>query len=45
MVALFAMMQQIGLYVPWLGLDTHGGTIMIYVATTMGINIDGEGLP
>ena len=25
-VALFAIMQQFGLYIPWLGLDTHGGT-------------------
>jgi ABC-type maltose transport system permease subunit len=38
MVALFAMMQQIGLYLPWLGLDSHGGLILIYVAATMGIN-------
>jgi ABC-type maltose transport system permease subunit len=37
-VALFATMQQFGLYIPWLGLDTHGGLIMIYVAGAMGIN-------
>jgi arabinogalactan oligomer/maltooligosaccharide transport system permease protein len=37
-VALFAMMQQFGLYIPWLGLDTHGGLIAIYLAGAMGIN-------
>lgn len=37
-VALFAMMQQFGLYIPWLGLDTHGGLILIYTAGAMGIN-------
>jgi arabinogalactan oligomer/maltooligosaccharide transport system permease protein len=37
-VALFATMQQFGLYISWLGLDTHGGVIMIYVAGAMGIN-------
>jgi len=38
MVALFATIQQFGLYIPWLGLDTHGGLIMIYIAGAMGIN-------
>jgi ABC-type maltose transport system permease subunit len=38
MVALFSMVQQIGQYLSWLGLDTHGGLIMIYSATAMGIN-------
>ena len=38
MVALFAMMQQFGMYISWLGLDTHGGLIMIYIAGAMGIN-------
>ena len=37
-VALWAIMQQFGLYIPWLGLDTHGGLIMIYTAGAMGIN-------
>jgi len=39
MVAIFAMVQQIGLFIPWLGLDTHGGLIMIYIAGSMGINV------
>lgn len=38
MVALFTMIQQLGLYIPWIGLDTHGGLIMIYIAASMGIN-------
>jgi arabinogalactan oligomer / maltooligosaccharide transport system permease protein len=37
-VALFAIMQQVGDYIPQLGLDTHGGLIMIYTAGAMGIN-------
>jgi len=37
-VALFAILQQFGLYIPWLGLDTHGALIMIYTAGAMGIN-------
>jgi len=37
-VALFAIMQQFGDYIPQLGLDSHGGLIMIYVAGAMGIN-------
>lgn len=38
-VALFAMMQQIGTYLPWIGFNTHGGLIFIYVAGAMGINV------
>jgi arabinogalactan oligomer/maltooligosaccharide transport system permease protein len=38
MVALFSMIQQLGLYISWVGLDTHGGLIMIYIAASMGIN-------
>ena len=37
-VALFAIMQQFGDYIPQIGLDTHGGLILIYVAGAMGIN-------
>jgi ABC-type maltose transport system permease subunit len=38
MVALYSMVQQVGIYIPWLGLDTHGGLIMIYISGGMGIN-------
>ncbi|MCL4876417.1 MAG: sugar ABC transporter permease [Anaerolineae bacterium] len=39
MVALFTMIQQLGLHIPWLGLDTHIPLILIYVAGTTGINV------
>ncbi|HWM18544.1 MAG TPA: sugar ABC transporter permease [Ilumatobacteraceae bacterium] len=38
-IALFGMMQQIGTQISWLGLDTHGGLIAIYVSFGMGINV------
>ena len=38
-VAIFAMMQQIGTYFPFIGFNTHGGLIFIYVAGAMGINV------
>ena len=31
MVALFAILQQIGNYIPFLGLNTHGGLILINI--------------
>lgn len=39
MVALFSILQQIGSYVPFLGLNTHGGLILIYMGGAMGINV------
>ena len=39
MVALFSMFQQLGLYIPAIGLDSHGALILIYVAGAMGINV------
>jgi ABC-type maltose transport system permease subunit len=39
MVALFAILQQIGKYIPFLGLNTHGGLILIYMGGAMGINV------
>lgn len=38
-VALFTMMQQLGSYVPFIGFNTHGGLIFVYVAGAMGINV------
>ncbi len=38
-VALFLLLRQIGEYVPWLGLNTHGGLILVYLGAQMGINI------
>lgn len=39
MVALFALMRQIGSYIPWLGLNSHGGLILLYLGGAMGINV------
>lgn len=39
MVALFSILQQIGSYIPFLGLNTHGGLILIYMGGAMGINV------
>lgn len=30
LVAIYAIFDQIGTYIPWLGLDTHGGLILAY---------------
>jgi arabinogalactan oligomer / maltooligosaccharide transport system permease protein len=38
-VALFLLVQQLGNYIPWLGLNTHGGLILIYLGGVMGINV------
>lgn len=37
-VALFLLLQQIGSVVPWLGLNTHGGLIAIYLGGALGFN-------
>jgi arabinogalactan oligomer / maltooligosaccharide transport system permease protein len=39
MVALFLLLQQLGIYIPALGLNTHGGLILIYLGGVMGINV------
>ena len=39
MVAIFIMMQQFTNYLPFIGLNTHGGLICIYVAGAMSINV------
>jgi ABC-type maltose transport system permease subunit len=38
MVALFLILQQLGAYIPWLGLNTHGGLIMLYLGGILGVN-------
>lgn len=38
MVALFLLLQQIGNYIPWLGLNTHGGLILVYLGGALGVN-------
>jgi ABC-type maltose transport system permease subunit len=39
MVAIYVMMQQLGVYLPLIGLNTHGGLICIYIAGSMSINV------
>lgn len=39
MVALFALLQTVGQYIPWLGLNSYGGLIMIYMGGALGINV------
>lgn len=39
MVALFALLIQLGTYVPALGVNTHGGLILIYLGGALGINV------
>jgi ABC-type maltose transport system permease subunit len=39
MIAIFIMMQQIGNYLPFIGLNTHGGLICVYIAGSMSINV------
>ena len=39
MVAIFLMLQQIGRHLPFFGLNTTGGLILVYVGGAMGINI------
>lgn len=39
MIALYALLLQIGQYIPWLGLNSHGGLIMIYMGGVLGMNV------
>jgi len=38
-VALFLIMQQIGKYIPGMGLDSHGGLILVYLGGVLGGNV------
>ena len=38
-VGLFLLMQQIGVYVPSFGLNSHGGLIIVYLGWVLGISI------
>jgi arabinogalactan oligomer/maltooligosaccharide transport system permease protein len=37
-VATFLLIQAIGKHISWLGLDTHGGVILVYLGGALGIN-------
>lgn len=38
-VALFLLLLQLGTYIPWLSLNTHGGLILIYLGGALGLNV------
>jgi ABC-type maltose transport system permease subunit len=38
MVALYIILRQLGEYVPWLSLNTHGGLLMLYLGAVLGVN-------
>jgi arabinogalactan oligomer/maltooligosaccharide transport system permease protein len=38
MVALYLILQQLGSYIPWLSLNTHGGLILLYLGGVLGVN-------
>ncbi|BAS27007.1 maltose ABC transporter permease MalG [Limnochorda pilosa] len=38
MVAIYLLLLEIGRYLPWLGLNTHLGLIMVYLGGAMGVN-------
>ena len=38
MVALYLILQQVGAYIPWLSLNTHGGLILLYLGGVLGLN-------
>jgi ABC-type maltose transport system permease subunit len=37
-VSLFLLLQQVGNFIPWLGLNSHGGLILIYSGGALGFN-------
>lgn len=39
MIAIFSMLQDLGTYIPVIGLNTHGGLIAMYVSGSMSINV------
>jgi arabinogalactan oligomer / maltooligosaccharide transport system permease protein len=38
MVALFVILNQLGAYIPWLGLNSHGGLLLLYLGGVLGVN-------
>ncbi|RIK55679.1 MAG: maltose ABC transporter permease [Chloroflexi bacterium] len=38
MVALYVILRQLGEYVPWLSLNTHGGLLLLYLGGVLGVN-------
>ncbi len=38
-VALYLLLLQLGTYIPWLGLGSHGGLLLVYLGGVMGVNV------
>lgn len=38
MVALYVILSQLGTYIPWLALNTHGGLLLLYLGGVLGVN-------
>jgi arabinogalactan oligomer/maltooligosaccharide transport system permease protein len=38
MVALFVILRQLGQYIPWLSLNSHGGLLLLYLGGVLGVN-------
>jgi arabinogalactan oligomer/maltooligosaccharide transport system permease protein len=39
LTAIYLLLLQLGEYIPWLGLGTHGGLLLIYIGGAMGVNV------
>ncbi len=39
LVSIYLLIQQVGDVIPWLGLNTHAGLILVYLGGSMGMNI------
>ncbi len=39
MVAIYLLLLNLGEILPWLGLNTHGGLILVYLGGAMGVNV------
>jgi arabinogalactan oligomer / maltooligosaccharide transport system permease protein len=38
-IALFLLLVQLGAYIPWLSVNSHGGLLLIYLGGVMGVNV------
>jgi arabinogalactan oligomer / maltooligosaccharide transport system permease protein len=38
-IALFLLLVQLGTYIPWLSVNSHGGLLLIYLGGVMGVNV------
>lgn len=38
MVALYLILQQLGTYIPWLSINSHGGLLLLYLGGVLGVN-------